>query len=176
MTGNNIFHNHLAAEGPAPERMMAEAGPHVPASEYPFRHFVPLQIRFSDIDILGHVNNNAYMSMLDLGKISYYTTALGDLLDYHNIRAVVVNINCDFLAPTYLGEALEVWTATTRIGERSFTIEQRILNPETGEQKCRAITTLCGFDPATGQGAPLLSEWIGAIEKYEQRTLQKNHK
>lgn len=174
MTGNPNFHTALAATGPSPSRIMPEAGPHVPASVYPFRHCQPLQIRFSDIDILGHVNNNAYTSMLDLGKIAYFTTVLGELLDYRDIRAVVVNLNCDFLAPTYLGEPLEVWTATTRIGDRSFTLEQRILNSDTGAQKCRAVTTLCGFDPEKGEGAPLDPQWIAAIERHEQRTLHKS--
>lgn len=153
-------------------RYMEAAGPHVPASDYPFSHCVKLQIRFSDIDILGHVNNNAYMSMLDLGKITYYADALGDRLDFHDIRAVVVNISCDFLAPTYITENIEVWTATMRIGQRSFTIEQRIINSDTGEQKCRAVTTLCGFDPASGQGAPLDPEWVDAIEAFERRPMK----
>ena len=158
-----------------PSRMMEAVGERIAASAYPFRHCVKLQIRFSDIDILGHVNNNAYMSMLDVGKIRYYADTLGNELDYHDIRAVVVNVNCNFLAPTYIDEPIEVWTASTHIGHRSFTIEQRIINSETGQQKCQSVTTLCGFDPASGQGAPLEKSWIEAIERYEGRSLQQTH-
>lgn len=164
--------NALEQTGPKPSRIMEAVGERVPASTHPFHHCVKLQTRFSDIDILGHVNNNAYMAMLDVGKISYYTTVLGDALDYHDIRAVIVNIDCSFLAPSYLSEQLEVWTASTRIGNRSFTIEQRIINSVTGEQKCYVRSTLCGFDPATGQGAQLEPSWVEAIERFEERKLR----
>ena len=33
-----------------------------------FRHTLPLQLRFNDIDLLGHVNNSVYFSFYDLGK------------------------------------------------------------------------------------------------------------
>ena len=31
-----------------------------------FRHTLPLQIRFNDVDTLGHVNNTVYFSFYDL--------------------------------------------------------------------------------------------------------------
>lgn len=174
MNGNDTSNNQSGNRHTIRERMMEAAGPHVPASSFPFRHCMPLQIRFADIDMFGHINNNSYMSMLDSGKLDYFNTVSGDILGCDDIRAVVVNINCDFLAPTYLNEPIEVWTTTLRVGDRSFTIEQRIINTDTGEQKCRAVTTLCGFDPASGQGAPLNPRWIEDLERYEQRTLHKS--
>ena len=33
-----------------------------------FRHTLPLQLRFNDIDLLGHVNNSVYFSFYDAGK------------------------------------------------------------------------------------------------------------
>lgn len=37
-----------------------------PLSE--FRYQTDLQIRFSDVDVLGHVNNTIYLSFYDTGK------------------------------------------------------------------------------------------------------------
>ncbi len=31
-----------------------------------FRHAVPLQLRFNDIDVLGHVNNKAQLALFDV--------------------------------------------------------------------------------------------------------------
>ena len=39
-----------------------------------FRHTLPLQLRFNDIDLLGHVNNSVYFSFYDLGKARYFET------------------------------------------------------------------------------------------------------
>ena len=33
-----------------------------------FRHTLPLQLRFNDIDLLGHVNNSVYFFFLRLGE------------------------------------------------------------------------------------------------------------
>ena len=37
-----------------------------------FHHSIPVQIRFNDIDMLGHVNNTVYFSFFDLGKARYF--------------------------------------------------------------------------------------------------------
>lgn len=42
-----------------------------------FKHITPIQIRFNDIDHLGHVNNNAYFAYYDLGKERYIIDVLG---------------------------------------------------------------------------------------------------
>lgn len=149
-------------------RFFTSDNPHAPAPEFPFRHCVPLQIRFTDIDSFGHLNNNVYMSMLDIGKLSYYNTVLGGSLDYADIPAVVVNVNCSFLAQTYIDEAIEVWTAAAKLGKHSFTIEQRIVNSDTGEVKCAARTILCAIGP-DHRTAPVPDLWAEAISQFEHR-------
>ena len=42
---------------------------------------LPIQIRFNDVDRLGHVNNNSYFSYYDLGKEEYLNNILK--VDYH---------------------------------------------------------------------------------------------
>jgi acyl-CoA thioesterase FadM len=37
-----------------------------------FRHCTPLQLRFNDVDVLGHVNNEMYFAYMDLGKMRYF--------------------------------------------------------------------------------------------------------
>ena len=143
--------------------------PRVPRAEFPFRHCVDVQTRFNDVDMLGHVNNNVYLSFMDLGKLDYFSAISEGRMTIRDIRAVVVNINCDFFEPSYFNEPLQVWTAITHIGHRSFTIEQRIVNPGTGHTKCIGRTTLAGFGPATAAGAPLDENLVRAAVTFEQR-------
>ena len=53
-----------------------------------FRHRLPIQIRFNDVDRYGHVNNNAYFAFYDLGKEDYLNNVLK--LDYRNRDVVPV--------------------------------------------------------------------------------------
>ena len=38
------------------------------ATELTYRHVMPVQIRFSDVDQYGHMNNSSYFSIYDLAK------------------------------------------------------------------------------------------------------------
>ncbi len=146
--------------------------PRVPEPEYPFRHETPAQLRFNDFDMLGHLNNSIYVTLLDLGKSHYFTDVMPSRIDWKRVNIVVVNINCDFLAPTYLSEPIVVLTQVVSISERSFKMQQRVVNANTGEVKCIGTTVMAGFDPATTRGIPISQEWIDALCAHEGRDLR----
>ena len=43
-----------------------------------YKHSMPVQIRFNDVDQYGHVNNNAYFAYYDLGKQDYLIAHKGE--------------------------------------------------------------------------------------------------
>ncbi len=143
----------------------------VPTPRVPFRHSVDLQTRFNDADMLGHLNNTVYLSFMDLGKTRYFTDVMGGDIDWRHIDVVVVHIECDYFAPAFLDEPLAVATTVVRVGEHSFTLEQRIYNTVTGQVKCVGTTVMAGFDPATGTSLPISPDWVDAVSAYEQRPL-----
>lgn len=149
----------------------SSSNPRVPVPEFPFRHEVPLQIRFNDIDLLGHLNNAVYIQFFDLGKSRYFQDVMPEGVDWRHINIVVANINCDFFAPTYITEPIAVLTTITHMGEKSFALEQRIVNSDNSEVKCIAKTIMVGFDMTTGKSAPIDPKWVEALERYEQRKL-----
>lgn len=145
--------------------------PRVPEARCPFRHCVDVQTRFSDIDMLGHINNNTYLTFMDLGKIQYFSDINGGKMNVADVRAVVVHVSCDFYEPAFFQEPLQVWSTITHVGTRSFTIEQRVINALTLSTKCIGTTVLAGFDPETQTGAPLDEQWIASAAAYEKRDL-----
>ncbi len=42
-----------------------------------FKHSVPVQMRFSDVDGFGHVNNGVYNDYYDIGRMYYMRDVLG---------------------------------------------------------------------------------------------------
>ena len=111
----------------------ASQNPKVPEATQLFRHITPIQIRFNDIDILGHINNNAYLEYMDLGKTSYFNAIKPNPIDWKTINVVIVNVNCNFYSPGYLKEPIAVLTTITSISQRSLKLEQRVINTETGD-------------------------------------------
>lgn len=157
-----------------PIQIPASTNPKVPQPSQPFRHRLPMQIRFNDIDALGHLNNSIYLQFMDLGKAAYFSAVMPERIDWKRVNIVVVNINCDFYAPTYFHEPIEVLTTVTAISERSLKIEQRVINSKSGEVKCIGHTVMAGFDPATAQGAPIEQTWVEAISAFEERDFARS--
>lgn len=139
-----------------------------PTCEY--RHRVPVQIRFNDVDMLGHVNNTVYLQYMDLGKADYFRQfAENGRLDRMSLGFVIANINVDFLAPTMMHEDIEVRTAVVEIGHKSVVLDQRVVNIVTGESKAAAKVTMVCFDTATGETHPVTDQWRDKISAYEGR-------
>ena len=66
-----------------------------------FKHVTPVQIRFSDVDQYGHMNNSVYFSLYDLAKTSYFREVFGEK-EWQDFSVVVANINADFLTSRIL--------------------------------------------------------------------------
>lgn len=143
--------------------------PKVPAPAYPFRHSLEAQLRFNDVDIFGHINNSVYLQLLDLAKVRYFEAVLGAPVDWHDATVVVVNINASFYSPAYFEEPLTVLTSVGKISIHSFILEQRIINPSTGDVKCTAQTVMAGFDPRSASGIPVPGNWVDALMGFEER-------
>ncbi|MCM1076915.1 MAG: acyl-CoA thioesterase [Bacteroides sp.] len=141
-----------------------------------FRHRMPLQMRFNDIDLLGHLNNSVYLTFMDLAKARYFEDVNGGPVDISRMGIVIVNINANFCAPTFFNEEIEVETATVAIGEKSLTLEQRIYSMPGHQVKCSCRTIMAGFDIRSNTSIPISDEWVKKFETYEGRPLQKKKK
>lgn len=134
-----------------------------------FRHHTPIQIRFNDIDMLGHLNNSVYLEYMDLAKTRYFQAVLGDKFEWGTIGLVIVNINCDFCQPTFIDDKIEVVTAVTSIGDKSLVLEQQVVSLDDGSLRCHCRTVMVGFDPATNSSMPITHLWRDALSRYEGR-------
>lgn len=145
--------------------------PRVPAEQYPFYHSFPVQIRFNDIDVLGHINNSVYFSFFDLGKMQYFNAVMDGNVTWKQVPVVIVNVNANFYSPTFIDEEIEVVTQTLKMSERSLTLEQRVVNKQNGDVKAIATTIMCGFDIETGTSMPVPENWREAICRFEHRDM-----
>lgn len=139
--------------------------------EHPFHCTLPIQLRFSDLDTLGHVNNSVYLNLFDLGKSDYFERAAGERQDWNNVNVVIANINCNFLHETRFDEKLVVKTQVARIGNKSFTVQQVLQNVDTQEVKCVCQQVMVYLDPETRLPAPLPQHWRDCFNTFEGREL-----
>ena len=101
-----------------------------------FRHSIPVQMRFNDIDVLGHVNNSVFFTYYDLGKSAYFTTIRKGQMNWTRPDVVIANVNCNFYAPMRFGEPVSVVTRVESIREKSFKAHRKHCH-EGGEERMR---------------------------------------
>ena len=144
----------------------------VPASPFPYHHYMRIQMRFNDFDMFGHMNNMSIMSFLDLGKVHYFQHVFGREMDPTEAAVVVANTNCTFVAPIMPPNRVEVYTTCLKVGTRSLTLEQRLVDMETRQPYTICTTTLVGFDPATNKSADIRPDFIDLLSAYEHRNVR----
>jgi acyl-CoA thioester hydrolase len=125
-----------------------------------------LEIRFRDIDALGHVNNAVYLSYLEQTRAKYLET-LG-LRDSHPTTILVGN-EIDYLRPVLLHDSLIVKMRCLSIGRKSLKFEYHVF--ANAELAARAISTHVWFDFAAGQSVLVPPEAILKLEQLEQKKL-----
>lgn len=136
-----------------------------------FKHTLPVQIRFSDVDQFGHMNNSVYFSLYDLAKTTYLRDVMGGgALDWKDVAMVVANVNANFFAPVFFDDRLVIQTTTVHLGHKSFTLLQRAVNVAKQEVKCECKTVMVGYNMRTLQAELIPQEWKRAICAFEGRT------
>ena len=81
-----------------------------------FYHQTPIQIRFNDVDIMGHVNNSVYQNYFDYARLQYFEQVFGYRMDWYDKALVLVKIEIEYLKPV---EMYEIGRASCR--ERVYT-------------------------------------------------------
>ena len=71
---------------------------------------MPAQIRFSDVDQFGHVNNSVYFSLYDLAKTTYVKEVLSGRMKWNEVGIVVANINANFMSPIFFMDNVNIET------------------------------------------------------------------
>ena len=140
--------------------------PHdIPSYEI-FPHRLPIQVRFSDVDVVGHVNNIIFFAYYDTGKAAFMTDLLGKKVSWDEVDTVVANVDCAFIAPIFYGENIEVLTTCTGMHDKSFRLLQMLRNGDTGEVKSVCETVMVSFDPQTQKAAPLSDQWREKLSSF----------
>lgn len=129
-----------------------------------FRHKTDLQIRFSDVDVLGHVNNTVYMAFYDTGKARYFTEMLRRPIRWDKVETVIANVDCAFIAPIFFGERIAVHSKVSSVSERSFKLLQ-VIADDSGAVKSACETVMVCFDPTTQESAPMPEHWREALDR-----------
>lgn len=88
-----------------------------------------IQIRYRDLDSLGHVNNAVHLTYFEMGRVSLIEKFFGSL-NPKNVGFVIVHSEVDYKKPIYLNSQVEAETYISDVGTTSFTFYHKLVDQE----------------------------------------------
>ena len=125
----------------------------------------PIQMRFADVDMLGHVNNVNQQHYFDVGKSDFFAQVLDPAPKWKQEGLITVSTYNDYLAQIRYGEPIAVLTRIEKVGNKSFTLFQQIVNTATQEVKTQSRSVLVAFEFVALVSIPLLEPWRKSFGK-----------
>jgi acyl-CoA thioester hydrolase len=135
----------------------------------PFKQKTPIQIRFKDIDRLGHVNNANHITYFELARVDYFNALAGSstpltkpiIIDWDNEGVILAKIEMEYKQPILLDDKVFVYTWVSRIGNSSFDMSCTIVRIINGEETIAAkgLAVIVCFNYKTNQPIPIPESW-----------------
>ncbi len=134
------------------------------SADFKFSHSI--EIRFRDLDSLGHVNNAVYLSYLEQARM-VYLQGLG--LRSSHPTTILVRNEIDYKRPVFLGDRLKIFVRVVRIGSKSLEFGYEL--HANGLLCAVASSVLVWFDFQQNLSVVVPLEARASIEAFEGRVL-----
>jgi acyl-CoA thioester hydrolase len=118
-----------------------------------------IEVRFRDCDPLGHVNNAAYLTYLELARLFYWRSmwGFGSEAAAALPGVIMARAEIDYKRPAKYGQVLDVRLSLSGVGRTSFTYDYDIVD-ESGATVALARTVQVMYDYAAARPVPIPDE------------------
>ena len=136
-------------------------------SQFHFYH--PIEVRYGDLDPQGHVNNAKHLTYFEQARIAYLV-ALGLFTkdqSFMEIGVILADVHITYLAPVYFGEQIKVGVHVVKLGTKSMTWAQNIVDVKTGKELARGEVILVTYDYKEEKTIDIPHEWREKIKQFD---------
>ncbi len=132
-------------------------------SNTPYRHKTPIQIRFKDIDKLGHVNNANHVTYFELARVDYFDALASEniKIDWVNEGVILAKIEMEYKQPILLEDKVHVYTWVSKMGTKSFDMSCSIVKVVSGQEVelAKGLAIIVCFNYKTNQTILIPEKW-----------------
>jgi acyl-CoA thioester hydrolase len=122
-----------------------------------------VQVRFSDLDVLGHVNNSVYFSYFEMTRVHYFQELLGKQWDWKKFGVVLVRNEIDYKRSVLLHDEPEIQMFTDFVGSKSFGLRYEL--KVNGEVYAMGKSVMVCFDATTQSTIPVPNTMRNSLEE-----------
>ena len=135
-----------------------------------FRHSSPVQLRFSDMDSFGHLNNAKYLTYFEEARIHYYNDLVNWKYDWSKRGIILARAEVDFLVTGHFRDKAMIYTRTSKIGSKSITNEYKMVKQTASEEIviAKAVTVAVFYNYETNTSSNVPEDWRKAISEFEE--------
>ncbi len=130
-------------------------------NNYPFA--VPLDVRFRDLDPMGHVNNAVYASYFENGRVAFFKRHFG-VGGARDFPFILARLEIDYRRPVLMSDDLVLGIRVAAMGNSSFTFEYRLT--ANGEVAAEGRSVQVAFDYEKGAKKPLDPDFRARLEPF----------
>jgi acyl-CoA thioester hydrolase len=134
-----------------------------------FRFYHPIEVRYGDLDPQGHVNNAKHLTYFEQARIAYWIK-LGLFTkdqSFMEIGVILADVHLTYLEPIYYGQNIQVGVHVSKLGNKSMTWEQNIVDTDTGRELARGKVVVVAYDYRKEQTMSIPQEWREKITQFE---------
>ncbi len=122
-----------------------------------------IQVRFADLDVLGHVNNTVYFSYFEMTRVHYFQELLGKQWDWKKFGVVLVRNEIDYKRSVLLYDEPEIYMYTEFVGSKSFGLRYEL--KVNGEIYAVGKSVMVCFDATTQSTIPVPDNMRASLEQ-----------
>ena len=135
-----------------------------------FRYQIPIEVRFADLDVLGHLNNAKYIAYAEQARIMYVQDVCGWQGNWTQLGMILARQEVDYRLPIAFGDNVQVYIRVSRIGGKSFDFEYVITRQRGDEEPeiaAEVKTIMVAYDYQEDTTIAVPDDWREEITAYE---------
>jgi acyl-CoA thioester hydrolase len=133
-----------------------------------YHFYQPIEVRYGDLDPQWHVNHASIVSYIEHARLSYIKhLGLFDGASFFDLKLIVADLHVAYLAPIHPNAKVRVGVRTTKIGNKSLTLEYAVEDERHAQVCARGETVMVAFDYHSQKSAPVSAEWRKTISEFE---------
>lgn len=138
----------------------------MPMSPEGYRHSMPMEVRFADLDALGHVNNATYLTYMETARLRYVRDLGFWDLKPMGTGLIMAKAVVEYKLPLLMSDEITIYTRISRLGNKSSDMEHLIVRQD-GAVASYGLITLVVYDYSANKSVPIPDAWRQLITEYE---------
>jgi acyl-CoA thioester hydrolase len=136
-------------------------------SDFHFYHSV--EVRYGDLDPQGHVNNARHLTYFEQARVAYLIERGLFTKDqsFMEIGLILADVHITYREPIYFGQNIKVGVRAVKLGTKSMTWAQNIVDVNTGTELSKGEVVLVTYDYKEQKTINIPHEWREKIKAFE---------